>query len=51
MKQSLVTKKNRKVKRLRELHPDIKIRLLYQKDFEDLIFKYATKGPSEVSKP
>jgi cytidylate kinase len=44
MKQSLVTKKNRKVKRLLELHPDIKIRLLYQKDFEDLIFKYAGKG-------
>jgi cytidylate kinase len=41
MKQSLVTKKNRKVKRLRELYPDVKIRLLYQKDFEDLIFKYA----------
>lgn len=40
MKQSLVTKKNRKVRLLRELHPDIKIRLLYQKDFEDLIFKY-----------
>lgn len=48
MKQSLVTKKNRKVKRLRELYPDIKIRLLYQKDFEDLIFKYTAKGPSEA---
>jgi hypothetical protein len=47
MKQSLVTKKNRKVKRLRELYPDIKIRLLYQKDFEDLIFKYTTKEPSQ----
>lgn len=46
MKQSLVTKKNRKVKLLHELYPDIKIRLLYQKDFEDLIFKYATKGTS-----
>jgi len=48
MKQSLVTKKNRKVKRLRELYPDIKIRLLYQKDFEDLIFKYSTKSPSQA---
>jgi cytidylate kinase len=43
MKQSLVTKKNRKVRRLRELYPEIKIRLLYQKDFEDLIFKYTAK--------
>jgi cytidylate kinase len=45
MKQSLVTRKNRKVKRLRELYPDIKIRLLYQKDFEDLIFKYEARKP------
>ncbi len=44
MKQSLVTKKNRKVRRLRELFPDIKIRLLYQKDFEDLLFKYSTSS-------
>ncbi len=44
MKQSLVTKKNRKMRRLLELHPEIKIRLLYQKDFDDLLFKYATKS-------
>jgi cytidylate kinase len=44
MKQSLVTKKNRKVRRLKELYPEIKIRLLYQKDFEDLLFKFATKS-------
>ena len=44
MKQSLVTKKNRKVRRLRELHPDIKITLLYQKDFEDLLFKFGNKS-------
>ncbi len=48
MKQSLVTKKNRKVKKLRDLYPDIKIRLLYQKDFEDLIFKYSTKNPLQA---
>jgi cytidylate kinase len=47
MKQSLVTKKNRKVKRLRELYPDINIRLLYQKDFEDLIFKYTAGEQAE----
>ncbi len=47
MKQSLVTKKNRKVKRLRELYPEITIRLLYQKDFEDLIFKYTSKAPEK----
>ena len=45
MKQSLVTKKNRKIKRLRELYPDVKIQLIFQKDFEDLLFKYATRMP------
>ena len=37
MKQSLVTPKNRKVRRLRELYPDVKIRLLYRKDHEHLL--------------
>jgi cytidylate kinase len=40
MKQSLVTKKNRKVRLLRELYPDLNIQVFYQKDFENLIFKY-----------
>lgn len=40
MKQSLVTRKNRKVKLLRELYPNINIQVFYQKDFENLIFKY-----------
>lgn len=44
MKQSLVTKKNRKVKRLRELHPNINIQVFYQKDFENLIFKHGLAG-------
>lgn len=40
MKQSLVTRKNRKVKLLRQLYPHINIQVFYQKDFENLIFKY-----------
>ncbi|MGH9718868.1 MAG: hypothetical protein ACRD8O_01530 [Bryobacteraceae bacterium] len=40
MKQSLVTKKNRKVKLLRQLYPQINIQVYYQKDLEDLIFKH-----------
>jgi cytidylate kinase len=40
MKQSLVTRKNRKVRLLRELYPHINIQVFYQKDFENLIFKY-----------
>jgi len=40
MKQSLVTAKNRKVRKLRERYPDIKIKLLYRKDFVRLAQKY-----------
>jgi cytidylate kinase len=40
MKQSLVTRKNRKVRLLRELYPHLNIQVFYQKDFENLVFKY-----------
>jgi hypothetical protein len=40
MKQAHVTRKNRKVRLLRDLYPDINIQVFYQKDFENLIFKY-----------
>jgi len=40
MKQAHVTRKNRKVRLLRELYPHVNIQVFYQKDFENLIFKY-----------
>ncbi len=40
MKQSLVTRKNRKIKLLRQLYPHVNIQVFYQRDFENLIFKY-----------
>src|SRR3954451_19615952 len=40
MKQAHVTRKNRKVRLLRELYPQINVQVFYQKDFENLIFKY-----------
>lgn len=40
MKQSLVTKKNRKVKLLKTIYPHINVQVFYQKDFRNLIFKY-----------
>lgn len=40
MKQSLVTRKNRKVRLLRELYPNLNVQVYYQKDVENLIFKY-----------
>ena len=43
MKQSLVTRKNRKVKLLRAIYPHINIQVFYQKDFQDLALKYGLK--------
>ena len=40
LRQPLVTKKNRKVRRLLETHPDVTIKLLYRKDIERLEAKY-----------
>ena len=40
MKQSLVTAKNRKIRRLRELYPEINIKLLYRRDYHRLLAKY-----------
>ena len=40
MKQNLVTKKNRKVRLLREHYPDVNIKILYERDYKNLIWKY-----------
>jgi len=37
MKQSLVTPKNRKLRLLRELYPELNVRLLYRKDYQQLL--------------
>jgi hypoxanthine phosphoribosyltransferase len=36
MKQSLVTRKNRKLRKLRERYPEVKIKLFYRRDLERL---------------
>jgi len=40
MSQKLVTKKNRKVRRLKELYPDVNIKIFYQKDFRRLLARF-----------
>ncbi|MDY6793943.1 MAG: hypothetical protein SWK76_01480 [Actinomycetota bacterium] len=40
MNQKLVTKKNRKIRRLQELYPEVKCKIFYRKDYRDLLFKY-----------
>lgn len=40
LKQSLVRKKNRKLRHLRELYPMVRIKLFYARDFRALLLKY-----------
>jgi hypothetical protein len=48
LNQKLVTKKNRKARRLVELHPDVSIRVLYQRDYLNLLVKYGLEPPSQL---
>ena len=41
LKQSLVTKKNRKVRLLKEIYPDVNIKLLYASDYAKLLEKFS----------
>lgn len=47
LNQKLVTKKNRKARRLRELYPEINVRVLYQRDYLHLLVKYGLEAPSQ----
>lgn len=40
MNQKLVTRKNRKVRRLQELYPEINCKIFYQRDYLSLVTKY-----------
>jgi hypothetical protein len=44
LRQRLVRKKNRKLRRLRELYPDIRIKLFYARDFRAMMLKYGRLG-------
>jgi hypothetical protein len=50
LQQRLVRKKNRKVRRLRELYPNLRIKLFYARDFRALMLKYGRSAlVSELS--
>jgi hypoxanthine phosphoribosyltransferase len=51
MNQKLVTKKNRKVKLLRSLYPEIDCKIFYQRDYLNLLVKYelADVGDEDVA--
>jgi hypothetical protein len=40
MNQKLVTRKNRKVRRLQELYPEMNCKIFYQRDYLSLVTKY-----------
>jgi hypoxanthine phosphoribosyltransferase len=48
LKQRLVRKKNRKLRRLRELYPDIRIKLFYARDFRAMMLKYGRLALAEA---
>jgi hypoxanthine phosphoribosyltransferase len=49
MNQKLVTRKNRKVRRLRELYPGVMIKIFYQRDYLALLEKYGLDGAGRLN--
>jgi hypothetical protein len=48
MRQALVTRKNRKVRHLREQHPEVRIRVVYQRDYLHLLVRFGLEAPAQV---
>jgi hypoxanthine phosphoribosyltransferase len=48
MNQKLVTKKNRKVRRLKELYPEVHCKVFYQRDYLNLVVKYGLEEPDHL---
>jgi len=48
LNQKLVTKKNRKVRRLQEMHPEVQVKVLYQRDYLHLLVKYGLEPPEQL---
>lgn len=48
LNQKLVTKKNRKVRRLRELYPGTKVKIFYQRDYLALLAKYGLEDAAKL---
>ena len=44
LRQKLVRKKNRKLRRIRDLYPDLRIKLFYARDFRALMLKFGRLG-------
>ena len=51
LKQDLVTKKNRKIRLLKELYPEVNIKIMYGKDYRKLLEKYEGKAEKNENGP
>jgi len=49
LRQDLVTVKNRKVRQLMALYPDVNVKMLYRRDIEALIAKYRLDATSRLA--
>ena len=49
MSQKLVTKKNGKIRLLRQLYPEVRCKILYQRDYLHLIDKYGLEEPDNLA--
>ncbi len=50
LNQKLVTKKNRKARRTQELYPGVQVKVLYQRDYLELLGKYGLEVPSQLER-
>ena len=48
MNQKLVTRKNRKVRRLQELYPEVSCKIFYQRDYLSLVTKYGLEDRRSI---
>jgi hypothetical protein len=49
LRQDLVTRKNRKVRRVTELYPNVAVKVLYRKDIARLGLKYGLGGTTRLA--
>ena len=45
-----MTKKNKKARRLRQLYPEVRCKILYQRDYLHLAVKYGLEEPSQLAR-
>ncbi|MEZ5142700.1 MAG: hypothetical protein R2726_09320 [Acidimicrobiales bacterium] len=48
LRQPLVTRKHRKLRRLRELHPEVEVKVVYQRDYLHLLVTYGLEPPQQL---